>query len=1153
MLSTYKRAVAAALVIGCMPFTANATPQSAQESILTLFPGLSKGAHAKVETLAEAAAQTRRYAGVAPGYGLLMNNEAFEQIVRGEFNYMTPENSGKWGPLQPFPGEWNFETHDQMVAYAQEHDLAYKGHALVWHSQAPSFVNDDIDADELQALIDEHITTTVSRYAGQIRAWDVVNEAMGDNAEYRDSVLYRKLGADFIANAFYTAHSIDRRAKLFYNDYNIAGLNAKSDAVYAMVKGLVEARVPIDGVGFQMHLTASNAPSYEELVANLSRFADLGLLVNISELDVRIADMPWDFQTSIAIQRQVYHRVVSACLAVRRCEAVTTWGVSDQYSWINSTFGEDAALAWDDDFQRKPAYYGMLDGFMGVAPDESELPNLVDNSEFEGGVQGWSGVDAEVERAYVLGRDRGNAMLIHSRVSRQAGAVYDFTAKAIAGQTYNVSAQVKTPLLTKLPLLTRLYRLAFGDTVELNAELTCADGEVAVVNLETAFADFGRWQTVQGSFTVPQCALESVALAINGTLAGTDILVDQVVARPQVLVPSTEGFGDNLIVNPYFEEDASGWYGFGGASVELTSDTVKSGVHSGYVSNRTATWQGPATSVLDGIIAGDIYHMFAWVRVEGASSRVGATIALTCEDGEAQYLNVANASASADRWTLLTGSVQLPECELFDATLYFEGPDADVNMMIDEVYLRRDNAASDALDIVDDGNLHPNGGFELGTQHWSTWGGSLSTTSTYVHDGAAAGVLSGRTATWQGPVFDLLSVASAGGEYEISAWGMVQGASQDTLNITVRTICGGNSVYRQVASTLVNSADWTQLSGTIVLPSDCDLTEATLYFDGPAVGVDTYLDSVFIAGDAPLAPNLVGNGDFESGIDGWQVWGGVLSSSEEAHTGALAALHTGRTATWQGPVYPITAVAGASYNISSWIKVAGAATATANINLRTICADGSELYNWGGQAEVNSAGWTEVAGVATVPAECEVVDAVVYFAGPDVGVDILIDDVVVTGEGGDAGGPDNLVTNSGFEEDLDGWVSWGGALSRSSDQSYAGDYAAYLTSRAGSWEGPVYNLLGAIESGASYDISAFGRVDSGVIQTMSITLKITCDDGYEEYLWGGSADVFDTEWSEVSGSIALPACNLTEASLYFGGPDQEVGIYLDAVSVTLAD
>lgn len=1145
MRLSFKRIGAAVLALGILPGIAVAGSKNHHSFKIPQYFAPHKHKFQKVDSLADAAKRSHRLVGSAASYNLLTSDEVYAEILTSEFNYITPENAGKWGPLQPnSPDEWNFDAHDEMVAFAGENHLAYKGHALVWHSQAPSFINDDLTADELQGLIDQHVNTTVTRYSKEIRAWDVVNEAMGDDAQYRDSVFYRKLGPDFIANAFYAAKSADPTATLYYNDYNIAGMNAKSDAVYNMLKDLKDAGVPVDGIGFQMHLTAASAPSYDELVANFRRFAWLGLRVNVSELDVRISDLPWDYQTNLAIQRQVYHRVVSACMAVRRCESVTTWGINDQYSWINYTFGPDAPLPWDENYGRKPAYYGMLDGFMRLAPDASDLPNLVDNSNFEGGVAGWSAWAGEIQHVRSFGRHRSNVLLLSERSENWSAAAYDLTDKVIPGQTYDVSASTK--LTWKSP----------ADTVELNTKVVCEGGEAQYNNLEVSVADARRWVELSGVLEVPACELSEVTVFVGGPQSGVSLLLDEVVVRPQVLVPSSDGYGDNLVSNPYFETGTEGWFGFGAAVVGISNDTVKSGAQSAYVSGRSDTWQGPATSVAEGVIAGDIYDMFAWVRVEGAASWVGATVKVSCADGD-QFLGITGANLEADTWTLLRGSVQLPDCYLSDAVLYVEGPDAGVNLLLDEVYFRRDNAASDALDQVDDGNLHPNGGFELGTESWSSWGGTLGTSSDLIHSGAASGVLANRTANWQGPVFNLLSVAVPGGEYEISAWSMVQGASQDTLSITVKTVCEGEpESYNQLDAQLVDSVAWTRLSGSIVLPS-CNLTEASLYFAGPEAGVDVYLDDVVILGSGVEAQNLIANPGFETGTEGWQSWGGNLQAvADEAHSGAQSGLLSARTGDWEGPVYPITDIVGpsGSYAISAWIKIAGATTAMTSITLKTTCEDGTEYYNWGGEVEVNDTGWTELAGNVPVPPDCVTVSAVLYFGGPAQEVDIYIDDVVATiaHPGDSVEGNSNLVTNSGFEGSLDGWVSWGGNLALSTDLVYAGDYSAVLSNRTGDWEGPVYSLLGAVDAGGSYAISAFTRISgsSAGTEPVSITVKVACDDGSSEYLWGGQVSAVDSDWTELAGSVTLPSCNLTEVSMYFGGAAQAASIYLDEVSVT---
>ncbi len=131
-----------------------------------------------------------------------------------------------------------------------------------------------------------HITNVATHYKGKIYAWDVVNEAFADGGGggRRDSNLQRT-GNDWIEVAFRTARAADPAAKLCYNDYNTDGVNAKSTGVYNMVQDFKARGVPIDCVGFQSHFN-SGSPYPGDYRANLQRFANLGVDVQITELDI---------------------------------------------------------------------------------------------------------------------------------------------------------------------------------------------------------------------------------------------------------------------------------------------------------------------------------------------------------------------------------------------------------------------------------------------------------------------------------------------------------------------------------------------------------------------------------------------------------------------------------------------------------------------------------------------------------------------------------------------------------------------------------------------------------------------------------------------------------------------------------------------------
>jgi endo-1,4-beta-xylanase len=242
--------------------------------------------------------------------------------------------------------------------------MRVKGHALVWHGDSPAWL-DSLSPADARAAVREHILDTVGRYRGRVAVWDVVNEAIADGGGLRDTVYLRKLGPGYLADAFRWAREADPGALLVYNDYGGEGLNRKSDEVYELVRDLVRQGAPVGGVGLQMHLDAASLPPTADIARNLRRLGELGLVVNLSEMDVRVARLPGDAAAKLETQRRVYHDVVGVCVAEPRCHAVTFWGFTDAHSWIDSFFGPDDPLPFDDAYRAKPAYHGVMDALRG--------------------------------------------------------------------------------------------------------------------------------------------------------------------------------------------------------------------------------------------------------------------------------------------------------------------------------------------------------------------------------------------------------------------------------------------------------------------------------------------------------------------------------------------------------------------------------------------------------------------------------------------------------------------------------------------------------------------------------------------------------------------------------------------------------------------
>jgi endo-1,4-beta-xylanase len=300
---------------------------------------------------------------------------AYTDTLGREFNQVEPENAMKFQPIHPSASTYNFRDADSIAAFAKSHNQSLRGHTLVWHQQNPTWVISGNTAAQLAGILQDHIKTVVSRYAGRVYAWDVVNEAFNDNGTLRSTIWYDApgigfTGTEYIEQAFRWARAADANTLLFYNDYSAESVNAKSDAIYAMVKDFRGRGVPIDGVGLQMHFTAGDT-SLGGVESNIRRLTDLGLQVQITELDVRLAvDSSGNASPALlSTQAQIYRDVVAICLKFPLCTAIQTWGFTDRYSWIPGTFaGQGAGLPFDASYRAKPAYDSMLASLKTAPP-----------------------------------------------------------------------------------------------------------------------------------------------------------------------------------------------------------------------------------------------------------------------------------------------------------------------------------------------------------------------------------------------------------------------------------------------------------------------------------------------------------------------------------------------------------------------------------------------------------------------------------------------------------------------------------------------------------------------------------------------------------------------------------------------------------------
>ena len=311
--------------------------------------------------------------------GLLLN----DQLISKHFNAVTAENSMKWESVHPWPDTYRFIEADAIVDYAEKNGMVVIGHTLVWHQQTPSWVFTDENGKQVtrEILLErmrEHIHTVVGRYKGRVRGWDVVNEAIDDSTGgLRNTPWRRIIGDDYIEWAFRFAHEADPDAELYYNDYSTTDPK-KREAIYNLVKGLIDKGIRVDGVGMQGHWDIQ-WPSEQDIRDAIERFASLGLKVHITELDVSV--FPWSDRSNRyanglpeavenvhAARYAMMFRVFQDYSGV--IERVTFWGITDAGSWKNNypvARRTDYPLLFDRQGQPKAAFWAVVDTVLDSA------------------------------------------------------------------------------------------------------------------------------------------------------------------------------------------------------------------------------------------------------------------------------------------------------------------------------------------------------------------------------------------------------------------------------------------------------------------------------------------------------------------------------------------------------------------------------------------------------------------------------------------------------------------------------------------------------------------------------------------------------------------------------------------------------------------
>lgn len=306
----------------------------------------------------------------------LLGDADYAAMLIRDVDMVVPGNALKWRRLERKRGVIDFREADLVADFAKDNGMAMRGHTLLWHKQIPNWLPKRL-ADKRKDpayIVAKHIDEVAGHYRGRMHSWDVINEAFepddGRADGLRKSLFLEVLGPEYVELAFHAAAKADPDTLLVLNEY---GLQWARDAgrkrrrtMLRLLERLLGKGVPVHAVGIQGHLDPGRKGNTD--MAALGRFcdevADLGLTIQVTELDARDTSVPGGIEARDRVVADAYARFLDVVLACKAAKVVLTWGITDRYSWLTDRFprsdgGIVRGLPYDADYARKPAWYAL--------------------------------------------------------------------------------------------------------------------------------------------------------------------------------------------------------------------------------------------------------------------------------------------------------------------------------------------------------------------------------------------------------------------------------------------------------------------------------------------------------------------------------------------------------------------------------------------------------------------------------------------------------------------------------------------------------------------------------------------------------------------------------------------------------------------------
>lgn len=217
----------------------------------------------------------------------ILESTGYQNWFTSRFKATTFTNEMKWYSTEKIQGQENYTVSDAMVKFAKQNGISIRGHNILWDNPKyqPDWVK-SLSSEDLRKAAEKRINSVVSRYRGQLIAWDVVNE----NLHF--SFFEDMLGENASAKIFSMAYQLDPTTVMFMNEYNtIEHCEDETASAINYIKKLqqIQQYPGNDGIlaaiGLQGRFSPGQ-PNFAYMRSSLDILASTGLPVWLTEVDV---------------------------------------------------------------------------------------------------------------------------------------------------------------------------------------------------------------------------------------------------------------------------------------------------------------------------------------------------------------------------------------------------------------------------------------------------------------------------------------------------------------------------------------------------------------------------------------------------------------------------------------------------------------------------------------------------------------------------------------------------------------------------------------------------------------------------------------------------------------------------------------------------